>query len=65
MLSGNSLSLMSIDESSYYPFFPRPFTGGLAAGAFPGAGLPFPPANFYSSSLYFLVNLGSFNSSIS
>ena len=54
-----------MDESSYYPFLPTPLTGGLAAGAFPAAGLPFPPANFYSSSLYFLVSLGSLRISIS
>ena len=66
LLRGSSLSLISIEESSCYPFFaPSPFIAGLAAGALPATGFPLPPANFYSSSLYFLVSLGSLRISIS
>ena len=65
LLKGSSRSFISTVESSYYPFFPGiPFPGaGLATGAFIAAIFPFPPTNFYSSSLYFLVNRGSFNNS--
>ena len=63
VLKGSSLSLISREDSSCWPFFP--LAGAFAGGAFPAACFPFAPANFCSSSLCLLVNLGSLSSSTS